>query len=411
MGRKAVGLKPNSPGGGTLPPMPRTPRMLFFSVFEPSGDTLAAALIAEIKARHPDWRCVGFGGPKMEAAGAEILEHTTQHAVMLAGAATKLQEHCERLGRFRAWLSANPIDALIPTDSPAANWSYCKAVRKAQPRARIVHLVAPQVWAWATWRIRKLRRLTDHVLCLLPFEPQWFGERGVPATFVGHPLLAQPAVERAREQLARSSVDWPSAFPRLALLPGSRRGEWKKNWPTMLSAVGELRKRYPGLSTMVAAIDQRAVEALKQIGAEHPTKIVDADYRIAQLDAVLTHADVVLAVSGTVTLDVAAHRTPMVVLYNVGWWSWNLVGRFLVTTRTFTLPNLIGEWDGRGRIVPELVPHFGDVNAVVGAVDALIRDETARRKQRDELERLCSHFEGKLFGKLAADKVIEVLGD
>jgi lipid-A-disaccharide synthase len=177
----------------------------------------------------------------------------------------------------------------------------------------------------------------------------------------------------------------------------------------MLAAVGELRRRHPDLSTMVAAIDQRAFEALKTIEARQGTKLADADYRSGQLDAVLTHADVVLAVSGTVTLDIAAHRKPMVVLYNVGWWSWNLIGRLIVSTRTFTLPNLIGEWDGRGRIVPELVPHFGEVEPVVEAVDSLIRDEAARREQREELERLCSHFEGKPFGKLAADKVVEVL--
>jgi len=402
------------------------PRAILVTAFEPSGDALAAGLIAELKRQRPEITIHALGGPKMAAAGATIIETTTEDAVMLGGAIKHARVHMQRVKRLRAWLRANPIDALVPTDSPAANWAICKAVRKIQPKAKIVHLAAPQVWAWASWRIRKLRRLTDHVLCMLPFEPEWFGQRGVPATFVGHPIFeAASAKQRAQHSPADASNG-----RRLALLPGSRKSEWERNWKTMLQATEVLRRKHPSLSVSVAASSGKAFETLKN--AEHfgdstPTRqFYEAamsdegaegifastpwlTYYRGKTDEVIAEADVVLVVSGTATLQVASHRKPMVALYNVSRLTWNFLGRWIVATRTFTLPNLISEADGNGRVIPELVPHFGDVNAVVEAVDALLRDGAARAKQREGLDRVCSHFEGKSFGKLATAKFLEVI--
>ncbi|MEL7088073.1 MAG: hypothetical protein AAGL98_06470, partial [Planctomycetota bacterium] len=222
---------------------------IVFTVFEPSGEVLASRLIREIKRRQPGRPIVALGGPKMEAAGAELLETTTAHAKMGLSAVTEARTLLRRKALLRDWLKENDIAAHVPVDSPGANWSMCRAVRKVRPDAKIVHLVGPQIWAWAGWRIRKLRWLTDHVMCLLPFEPEWFGRRGVPATFVGHPLYEAdaPAVDPAALRTT-DKEPLPDGEPNVAFLPGSRPKEIAFNWPTMLRVYDQLRHRWPGMA-------------------------------------------------------------------------------------------------------------------------------------------------------------------
>lgn len=404
--------------------MPR-PDAVLFTAFEPSGDALAAGLIAEIKRRRPEIKIFALGGPKMAAAGAELIETTTEHAVMLAGAIGQVMEHRGRLKRLKLWLREHPIAAHVPTDSPAANWSICKLVRKLRPEAKIVHLAAPQVWAWASWRIHKLRRLTDHVLCLLPFEEKWFGERNVPATFVGHPIFDPQSAPIPQ------AIDFPSgdSAPKIAVLPGSRRAEIDANSGTIQATLEEChwklggkgfwapkeKEAHPdeGVRVAVAAYDQKIADRIQYLWADgDPVTDFGAPLRlmIGQADQVIEWADVVLVVSGTATLQVAAHRKPMVVLYNVSRWSWNLIGRWIVGTRTFALPNLISEATGQGRAVPEFVPHFGSMVPVVKELERLLKDPAARAAQREALDRVCAPFEGVSFRGRAADRFLEILG-
>lgn len=383
--------------------MNKTSPSILFTAFEPSGDDHASGVIATLKQMYPHVTIYAMGGPKMEAAGAQLIETTTEHAVMLAGVIGQAYAHKKRVGRLRKWLASHNIIAHVPVDSPAANWSICEAVRQFQPKAKILHLVAPQLWAWAPGRIVKLRRLTDHVMCLLPFEPAWFGERGVEATFVGHPLFDKP-----RRSGEGTTLGLPStASPKLALLPGSRRGEMKKNWPTMMAAVGELRKKYPQLTAVGALRDEKAIAMLPGKGKMLPPGVV---VRTGQTEAVLDWADAVLVVSGTATLLVAAYRKPMVTMFNVSRLQWHLLARWLVKTRTFTLPNLIGESLGLGRVVPELVPHFGEVDAVVDALEPLLSDEGARQRQSMLLDQVISPFHGHVCGKEAATLIAEKTG-
>ena len=379
-------------------------KALLFTAFEPSGDHIAGALIAELKRREPDRPIYALGGPTMQAAGAELIETTTEHAVMLGGAAGQVKQHLKRLGRLKAWLADHPIQALIPTDSPAANWSVCGAVRKMQPEAKVVHLVAPQLWAWAPWRIRKLRRLTDHVMCLFPFEPDWFQSRGVDATFVSHPLYAKITGERTPpgDELPKTKG------PKLALLPGSRQSEIKNNWPTMLSAYRRLHASHHDLTAVVAATDPARAH---QVELMSPLGVLPRGMHmiVGDADAVLNWADAGMVVSGTATLHAAAHGMPMAVFYNLKRWEWHLVGRWLVQTRTMSLPNLIGESMGLGRIVPELMPHFGDPDPLVRAVKPLLKVGDARRQQQHAFKQVRKSFMEKQFEKTAADTLANVL--
>lgn len=383
------------------------PPAILFSTFEPSGDALAAQAIEIMRRRQPDLKVYALGGPKMEAAGAEMLEHTTEHGTMFLAVLGHAWSHRKRLKRLRRWLTDHPIQGLVPVDSPAGNWSICRTVRHVRPDAKIVHLVAPQVWAWAPWRVGRLRRLTDHVLCLLPFEPQWLNPRGVRATFVGHPIF-DPALETPRSP----AEALPDDHPRLAVLPGSRRGEIRKNWPTMLRAFERLSRDDPKLTGAVAALEVRHADQVRAITARMrtdgswPPRLVLVTGRT---DAVLDWCDLALVASGTVTLQVAARLKPMVVMYNMTRFN-AVIASLLIRTRTFTLPNLVSEWAGLGRVVPELIPHFGQVQPVVDRLRALLGDAAAIRRQENLLAEVTARFRDKRFSEEAPRQLLETIG-
>jgi lipid-A-disaccharide synthase len=154
---------------------------------------------------------------------------------------SKIREHQQINKRIDAWLGEHPeVGVHVPVDSPAANFPICKIAKKH--RARVMHLVAPQVWAWGSWRVNKLRKLSDLVLCLLPFEQSWFEGKRVPARFIGHPLFDEALDVSA---LDRRAAELPQGAPRLALLPGSRPAELSKNFPILLESFRRLKARLP----------------------------------------------------------------------------------------------------------------------------------------------------------------------
>ncbi|MDX1564755.1 MAG: hypothetical protein R3236_05070, partial [Phycisphaeraceae bacterium] len=234
------------------------PTAILFTAFEPSGDEHAAAVIRQLLKIRPRWKVHALGGPQMAAAGAELIENTTQEAVMGTGALAKVREHRAILRRLADWWDDHPIAVHVPTDSPAANWSICKMAKARN--CRVAHLVAPQVWAWASWRVRRLQRWSDLVLSVLPFETLWFAERGVEARFIGHPLYDEPL---DTDELRWQSVNYPTDEPKIALLPGSRPGELKRNWPVMKSAFERFRQRRPKACAVVAVRNQAALKSIR----------------------------------------------------------------------------------------------------------------------------------------------------
>jgi len=373
-------------------------------------------VIAELRSRYPELGMFAWGGPKMEAAGATIVERTGQSAVMGIPGLGKIREHRDINKRIAAWLDEHPVTVHVPVDSPAANFPICKISRKRG--AKVVHLVAPQVWAWGKWRVNKLRRLTDFVCCLLPFEETYFKERRVPAAFVGHPLFDEiPDSSELDAQVGGfpdSSADWGR---KIALLPGSRPKEIENNFPILIEAFRRLRRDYPDLTGMVAATRADLEPTLREIASKTPIAAgceggcVDGwpdslGFTAENTDAVVRWCDLALVVSGTVTLQVARQAKPMVIVYRSSRLAWWLFAKWVLSTPHLTLPNLVaGE-----RIVPELIPHFGGPEKLVDEAVALMERPELANNQRAALRAVTAKFDGYNAAEATADAIARVAG-
>lgn len=368
---------------------------MLFTAFEPSGDAHAAPVIRALRRLDPSIPIYAWGGPRMADAGATVIERTGEDAVMGAGSLGKIREHLAINKRIEAWMRAHDVAVHVPVDSPAANFPICKISRRVG--CRIVHLVAPQLWAWGPWRVRKLRRLTDLVLCLLPFEEAYFTARNVPARFIGHPVLHEsiPSADADRPPL-------PDAEIRLAVLPGSRPAEIDHNLPSMCNVVDRLASTHASLAAVIVAAGERIAQRITDSGVSIPAA---ARVEANRLHEALSWANVALVCSGTATLDVTRHQVPMVVMYRMNPWPWRLAGRWVVTSPHLALPNLVA---GR-RVVPEFIPHLSRSDQpIIDALEGLISDEDARVAQAEALSGIAERFHGHDPAEIAASEIARV---
>lgn len=351
---------------------------LFFSVGEPSGDHHAAAVIAELKRRHPHVRCTGYGGPRMEAAGLESDFRLTDMAVMGVAAVLPLLRKFFALKRRAAELLAERRpDAVVLVDFPGFNGALAGEAKKLG--IPVIYYMPPQFWAWGAWRLRRFRKKVDRVLCGLPFEADWYRDRGVPTTLVGHPFFEDVAEHRLD---AEAVAGMTSAGRVVGLLPGSRRGEVEKNWPVMLDAVRRLHWRHPDVSFRVACysetIRDRCGEVLATKGPDLPVTL-----ELGKTPEVIAAADCCLSVSGSVSLELLARTTPAVMTYR-GDKLTGFLARRLVTCPFISLPNLVaGE-----EVLPEFPsdgPTEGHAHDLAVALDRWLTDPIALTVRRDRL--------------------------
>ncbi len=342
---------------------------------ETSGDALGAALIGELRARSGPIQIRGVAGPAMRSAGCLALADADELAVM--GLIDPLK-HLPRLLRLRSMLinriGAWKPDVFIGIDAPAFNLGL--AAHFKSRGIATVQYVSPQVWAWRPGRVRKIARRCDLVLCLLPFEPEFYRSHAVRAEFVGHPLADQiPLVPDRAAARATLGVDAHAAA--LALLPGSRVGEVQRLAPAFIATAVELSQRRPGLQLLapmanaaVRAVFERALAAAPQ-SARLDLRLLDGQARTA-----LTAADAGLVASGTATLEALLCRCPMVVAYRVGAVTALLLRTLrLVRLPYFSLPNLLaGE-----ALVPEFFQEAVSSENLGGAIERAL-DDVARRE-------------------------------
>ncbi len=372
-------------------------RRVFITVAEVSGDKHAAQLIHELRKLDPQILLEGVGGPEMAAAGATLHRNTVTRAAMGWRGILRAGEVYRLLRWTRKYFDQHKPDLWIGVDSPSMNFHFARAAHERG--IPTLQFVAPQLWAWARWRMTKLRRWVDQVACILPFEEEFFRAHGVNATFVGHPLFDELPPRTAPTPELR----FPNRPPVIGLLAGSRKSEAQGNFPGMLGAARQIAIAFPGASFLVptTAGTQPVVQSLLRTSAAGGSLTFDGlpiEFGLGRFDEMVPHCDLCLTVSGTATLHVAGFGVPMVVVYHINRMAWNLIGRFLVPTRTFALVNVLaskseiaghksGAADDDGHVVPELVPWNSVEPLAEQAIDLLKHPEKLE-KQRRELAQL-----------------------
>lgn len=341
------------------------PLTIFLSAAEASGDEHAGRLIRSLRRRlGQDVRFVGAAGPNMAAAGCEVLVDLTVHASMLLGPLLRMGYWLRAISRLKRQLADIRPDIHIPVDSPAMNWHLAKAARKAG--AMVVYYIAPQVWAWAPWRVKKLARLTDHVACILPFEQRYLRDRGVAATFIGHPLL--DALPQRPDPLSDLAGVWADGDWKVAMLPGSRSGEIKANVRALMQSADLIRRYWPAAKCLLAVRNSADADTIRKACGGGLAR--NAEIVVGKTANVLARAHFAVAKSGTNTLQAAHFGVPLVTFYRSGPLRYHLLGRWLLKTPHLSLVNILA---GK-RVVPELIPWYGSAKELSSMVIETMSD-------------------------------------
>jgi lipid-A-disaccharide synthase len=270
----------------------------------------------------------------MAAAGCELLQDMTELAVMgLFPVLSKLPRFFALRDRAVAYFRDERPDAVVLIDYPGFNWHIARAAKEAG--IPVFYYGLPQLWAWAEWRVRKVRDYVDHALVKLPFEEQWFRDRGCNATYVGHPYfdelrsqrLDHPFLDRLAMQRGRL----------VTILPGSRTQEVQNNLPQLLRAAARVRREVAGVRLAVASYSERQAALAKRIVEQSGAAV---EVHVGHTPELILSAEACLACSGSVSLELLYHAKPSVILYRVPWWTY-LVVRRLVKVRYMTLVNLL----------------------------------------------------------------------
>lgn len=353
---------------------------------EASGDLLASLMIRGLRARWPQAKLVGIGGPRMAEQGFEAWWPHEKLAVR--GYVEVLRHYREIVGirsQLKARLLANPPQIFVGVDAPDFNLDLARDLRQAG--IPTVQFVCPSIWAWRPERVEKIRQSVDHVLCLFPFEPELLAQHGISATYVGHPL-AQNIAREPDSSAARLRLGLAFDATVVALLPGSRASEIQYLAPRFLQAAQRMAAQRPGLRFVLPA-----VPSLRQVIDRHVTQVGGVP-GLQVLDGkshdALAACDVSLVASGTATLEAALFKRPMVIAYNMHWLSWWLmkskklqpwVGLPNILCQSFVVPELLQDkatpdamaqgvlaWLDQPEQVLELTQRFTDLH------DQLLRD-------------------------------------
>lgn len=317
---------------------------------EASGDQLGAALIRAIVSKQPGARFAGIGGPLMKAEGCDCWWDTGQLSLM---GLFEVISHLPRLLKLRSQLVQRVLDLkpdiFVGIDAPDFNLGVEKRLKgRAIP---VIHYVSPTVWAWRPGRVKTIEKSTDRVMCLFPFEPDFYQQYSVAADYTGHPMADEIPLQ-VDTGPARATFGLAPGGICIALLPGSRMGEVEKLSASMLDAADILQKRYPDINFLVPAATEALGQCFKSVLRGYPG--LNCMVYPGRSKEVMAAADVVVCASGTATLEVMLVNRPMVVCYRVSGMTYRLMKWFrMLKTRYFSLPNILAA----ELLVPELLQH------------------------------------------------------
>ena len=347
---------------------------VLISAGEASGDLYASAVVRALRALHPDAEFFGCAGPRMREAGVRPVIDMRSIAVV---GLVEVVRHIPRIwGEFRKLVRSIPNERpeiAILTDAPDFHLPLARRLRRQ--KVPVVYLIAPQAWAWRQGRVRTMRSTISRLLCIFPFEKDFFESRGIPTTYIGHPLarIVRPTLTGAE---FRAKLELAPDQRILALLPGSRRGVVERHLPILLEAVEQIRRRHT-IAPILALPPGFGIESLT-----FRERIRAASIKVIEGFTwdVLAQAELALAASGTVTVEATLLGVPMVTFYKVNALSW-LGGRWLVRAPYLCMPNLLA---GRS-IVPELMQQEMTPERIAAEAFRLLDSEAERSAMRARL--------------------------
>jgi lipid-A-disaccharide synthase len=361
---------------------------------EASGDMHGAYLIRAMQRRHPALDFYAVGGPFMQNAGADILFQSSRLSVVgITEVFGRLKDIFKGLRVATSFLKDNPPDLLILIDFPDFNLRLAAVAQRYN--IPVLYYISPQVWAWRQGRVRKMKKIVDHMAVILPFEEAFYRAHRIPVTFVGHPLLDHAAVPSLLSAPHTFSADAPV----VGLLPGSRNSEVRRHLPVMLAAAGKIQKCLKGVRFVIAvapSLDQEKIEAMIASVAI-PGLRVDIDKGGAI--HIFGQCDLIVTASGTVTLEAALAGIPMLIIYKVSPVSYHLA-RVLIQVDAIGLVNLIV---GR-KIVPEFVQDDANSETLADSVLAMLSDPGRLEEIRCDLLKIHK----KLGGRGASGRTAEL---
>ncbi len=365
---------------------------ILISAGEASGDLYGAGLIAAMHRQDVALKFFGAGGERMRATGCDIVVDAKDLAVV--GITEILSRLPKILGLYRKLIAAadqRKPDLAVVIDSPAFNWRVARQMHKRG--IPVVYYVCPQFWAWRQGRVKLLRKYVRRALVIFPFEEKFYGERGVDAKFVGHPLadLERPAISREK-YAALYGLD--AGKPWIALMPGSRRKEVRMNLPAMLQSAEQLGIGYEYLMPVAPTLEREFLQGL--IANRRITLVAES------LPA-LVHARAGIIASGTATVEAAMMELPFVMVYRVSPLTY-IIGKPRVKVAHYAMVNLIaGE-----EVVPELVQQDFTAEKVVAKLQPLLADGPARRRMLEGFARVKDSLRSR-DARPAADQAAEAV--
>ncbi len=410
---------PNLAANGFMNAPKNSSPCFFFSAGEPSGDLHAAELIVKLREKSPDAKIVGYGGPKMEEVGCELLRDLTQLAIMWFGRAIKNFLTFKKIvDDADAYFASHKIDAVVLVDYPGLNWWIA---RRAKARGiPVFYFMPPQIWSWATWRIKKMKRFVDYILCCLPFEKRWFESHGCNVEYIGHPFFEEVRNRTLdAEFLDRLREAAPPGVRLLAILPGSRNQEVHHNFDDMLSAAEIVRREYPGTKIVVAAFKDSQKQWIEQRIVARKISLDSISVYVGKTPEIMHAATCCIAVSGSVSLELLASNCPAVIYYRIGRFG-HIVQQFFRRCRYITLVNLLAvdrederrgstdlsvfykdypipaepsDADKRRMLFPEFLANRDRSGEVAKTVLSWFRDAAALLKRREKLATLLKYVD------------------
>lgn len=359
---------------------------------EASGDQHGAKLIKAMQKKNPALFFCGIGGPALRQAGVRILVDASELTVVgITEVFSKLPGILKGMGTIKKLLKSLKPELLILIDFPDFNLHIAATAKKIG--IPVLYYISPQIWAWRRGRVKRIGRLVDHMAVILPFEQQFYTTNHVPATFVGHPLLDTPLP--TADQIFTTGVEGQVT---IGLVPGSRDNEIARHLPVMLNTADILKDRLKQarfIISQAASVERKQIE---MIVAQHPCRM-NVEIISDGVEAVFERSDVIVAASGTVTLQAAIHGVPMVIIYKVSPISF-MLGRAMIRVPNIGLVNLVA---GR-QLVPEFVQNAANAENISSAVAEMLTD----RIKLNHLKKQLFALRDVMGGTGASDRVAEL---